>query len=169
MRIPAKTIAVSARSEKLSLAPCGVHFSAAMLVPRSQRRIIRPLIVVLVLTVVFSGYLRDAVSRVFGWAPTEGRVNEGFPPAFGQEERPVEPAQPQPERKKAETLGKHHYRRDGLLEVNEDGPHPVYKLIARAEKAWDKKRKRASKTLEEAVIEYQRRYHRDPPRGFDLW
>jgi hypothetical protein len=63
----------------------------------------------------------------------------------------------------------HEYRYDGLLEVNDNGPHPIYELIARAESAWQDKHKRASKTLPEAVKEYRRRYGRDPPRGFDLW
>ena len=58
---------------------------------------------------------------------------------------------------------------DGLLEVNEDGPHPIYELTARAEAAWEQKLKAASKTLPEAVSEYRRRYGRAPPLGFDLW
>jgi hypothetical protein len=66
-------------------------------------------------------------------------------------------------------LGKHVYRPDGLLEVNEDGPHPIYELIKRAEKEWNEKLKRASRSLEEAVKEYRRRYKRNPPKGFDLW
>ncbi|KAF5309861.1 hypothetical protein D9619_010501 [Psilocybe cf. subviscida] len=72
------------------------------------------------------------------------------------------------DRKKV-VLGKHKYRPDGLLEVNEDGPHPIYELISRAEKEWEAKLSRASKTLEDAVAEYSRRYKRDPPKGFDLW
>ncbi|KAJ2932199.1 hypothetical protein H1R20_g4882, partial [Candolleomyces eurysporus] len=66
-------------------------------------------------------------------------------------------------------LGKHKYRPDGLLEVDFDGPHPIYELIAAAEERWKKKVDRASKTLEEAVEEYKRRYKRAPPKGFDLW
>lgn len=66
-------------------------------------------------------------------------------------------------------LGKHRYRPDGLLETNMDGPHPIYELIARAERDWEAKLQRASRTLEEAVEEYKRRYARRPPKGFDLW
>ncbi|KAF9450825.1 glycosyltransferase family 90 protein [Macrolepiota fuliginosa MF-IS2] len=66
-------------------------------------------------------------------------------------------------------LEKHNYRPDGLLEVNYDGPHPIFELMRRAERDWDEKLKRASKTLTDAVKEYRRRYKRDPPRGFDLW
>ncbi|KAK2462820.1 hypothetical protein APHAL10511_005211 [Amanita phalloides] len=67
------------------------------------------------------------------------------------------------------SLAKHTYRPDGLLEVNPEGPHPIFKLIKDAEMAWEDKHRKASKTLEEAVKEYKRRYRRDPPRGFDHW
>ncbi|TFK24115.1 hypothetical protein FA15DRAFT_687615 [Coprinopsis marcescibilis] len=67
------------------------------------------------------------------------------------------------------TLEKHRFRPDGLVEVNLNGPHPIYELMARAEKTWKHKLAHASKTLEDAVEEYQRRYKRTPPRGFDLW
>jgi len=66
-------------------------------------------------------------------------------------------------------LANHTYRSDGLLEVNPDGPHPIYELIDNAERRWKEKLEKASKTLEEAVTEYKRRYRRRPPRGFDLW
>lgn len=74
-----------------------------------------------------------------------------------------------PVRKPPVVLGKHKYRPDGLLEVNQDGPHPIYELIARAEKEWEAKLARASTTLEDAVKEYKRRYNRSPPKGFDRW
>jgi hypothetical protein len=64
---------------------------------------------------------------------------------------------------------KHRYRPDGLLEVNEEGTHPIYELISRAEKEWEDKLQRSSKTLREAVDEYKRRYKRSPPKGFDAW
>lgn len=66
-------------------------------------------------------------------------------------------------------LEKHTYRGDGLLEVNYNGPHPIFELINRAEKDWETKLNRASKNLRDAVHEYRRRYNRDPPRGFDIW
>lgn len=47
--------------------------------------------------------------------------------------------------------------------------HPLYDIIANAKSEWDAKVKRQSKTLGEAAAEYQRRYKRLPPRGFDLW
>ncbi|KAG6827890.1 hypothetical protein H0H92_010053 [Tricholoma furcatifolium] len=66
-------------------------------------------------------------------------------------------------------LEKHHYRSDGLLEVNPNGPHPIFGLIRNAEAAWEAKLARASKSLHEAVAEYERRYTRLPPPGFDAW
>ncbi|KAF9038445.1 glycosyl transferase family 90-domain-containing protein [Panaeolus papilionaceus] len=66
-------------------------------------------------------------------------------------------------------IKKHNYRSDGLLEVSEGGPHPIYELIARGEREWGRKLKKASRTLEEAVKEYTRRYNRLPPKGFDAW
>ncbi|KAJ6629381.1 hypothetical protein B0H10DRAFT_2208785 [Mycena sp. CBHHK59/15] len=66
-------------------------------------------------------------------------------------------------------LGKHTYRADGLLDVNPDGPHPIFELVERAEAAWAAKVARASSSLRAAVTEYERRYKRAPPRGFDEW
>lgn len=63
----------------------------------------------------------------------------------------------------------HRYRDDGLLQINPRGPHPIYELVARAEKEWKAKNERASKTLNDAVAEYKRRYGRAPPLGFDKW
>ncbi|EEB89018.1 hypothetical protein MPER_12940 [Moniliophthora perniciosa FA553] len=63
----------------------------------------------------------------------------------------------------------HHYRDDGLVEVNPEAPHPIFELIKRAEEAWTTKLQTASTSLEEAVGEYKRRYKRKPPKGFDKW
>ncbi|BGP16351.1 hypothetical protein JCM10213_004892 [Rhodosporidiobolus nylandii] len=48
-------------------------------------------------------------------------------------------------------------------------PHPILTLVKRAEQDWNRKVKRQSKTLREAVQEYRRRYKRNPPRGFEKW
>lgn len=61
------------------------------------------------------------------------------------------------------------YRPDGLMEASSVGPHPVYELIKTSNKQWKRKLKDASKTLEEAVTEYRRRYNRLPPKGFEKW
>ncbi|KAG2351994.1 glycosyl transferase family 90-domain-containing protein [Suillus spraguei] len=66
-------------------------------------------------------------------------------------------------------LEDHHYGDNGLLVVNPNGPHPIWELIAGAEEAWAKKLGRASKTLDEAVAEYRRRYYRPPPIHFEKW
>lgn len=63
----------------------------------------------------------------------------------------------------------HLYRDDGLLEVNYNGTHPIPELMDRAEDIWTEKHARASRTFEEAVVEYERRYNRSPPVGFDDW
>ena len=66
-------------------------------------------------------------------------------------------------------LQPHLFRADGLLQVNPNGRHPIYDLVERAEAEWDEKLKKQSKTLDEAVAEYERRYRRAPPKGFDKW
>jgi hypothetical protein len=48
-------------------------------------------------------------------------------------------------------------------------PHPILTLIKRAEAQWNRKVARQSKTLKEAVVEYRRRYRKNPPKGFDKW
>ncbi|KAJ8693303.1 hypothetical protein PTI98_002188 [Pleurotus ostreatus] len=60
-------------------------------------------------------------------------------------------------------------RADGLFEDKRRGRHPVIELIEQAEREWEGKHERASKTLSEAVVEYKRRYKRLPPKGFDDW
>lgn len=66
-------------------------------------------------------------------------------------------------------IRKHKFRSDGLLQVDLEGAHPIFELISRAENEWEAKLRGASKTLQEAVHEYKRRYKRAPPKGFDLW
>ena len=66
-------------------------------------------------------------------------------------------------------LKSHRFRSDGLLEVDPAGRHPIYDLIEMAEKEWEAKHKRQSRSLDEAVEEYERRYKRAPPKGFDEW
>ena len=47
--------------------------------------------------------------------------------------------------------------------------HPIPKLMADAREQYDHLIKKQSKTLEQAVAEYKKRYNRDPPKGFDEW
>lgn len=55
------------------------------------------------------------------------------------------------------------------LASSEDQLHPITALIRDAETKWHALLKRQSRTLEEAVEEYERRYKRPPPLGFDAW
>lgn len=48
-------------------------------------------------------------------------------------------------------------------------PHPIHLLIREGRVKWEAKVERQSRTLEEAVSEYKRRYNKNPPRGFDKW
>jgi hypothetical protein len=66
-------------------------------------------------------------------------------------------------------LGSHYFRDDGLVEVNIHGRHPIYDLMTVAEQRWEEKLARQSTTLAEAVMEYKKRYQRDPPMGFKDW
>lgn len=50
-----------------------------------------------------------------------------------------------------------------------DRVHPISYLIKEAEEEWEAVLQRQSQTLFQAVVEYQRRYHRKPPLGFDSW
>jgi hypothetical protein len=55
------------------------------------------------------------------------------------------------------------------LKPIEEEQHPILELIANAEKKWDALVAKQSKTLKEAVVEYKKRYNRNPPAGFDKW
>ncbi|TFK42149.1 hypothetical protein BDQ12DRAFT_598807 [Crucibulum laeve] len=108
----------------------------------------------------------DPLSSRYAWNSfTDDILNRGH----GQ----IRLNQPQdktrPDSLRAGSLEKHTYRVDGLLDVNPNGQHPIIELIRDAEESWQKKLDGASKTLSQAVKEYQRRYSRPPPKGFDKW
>ncbi|KAL0958787.1 hypothetical protein HGRIS_014108 [Hohenbuehelia grisea] len=90
-------------------------------------------------------------------------------PGMVEQERILDPVPFKVAAPAQKPLEHHNFRDDGLLVVNPNAAHPIYDLISRAEARWNDKLKRASKTLGEAVMEYKRRYKRDPPRGFDDW
>ncbi|SCV72127.1 BQ2448_4821 [Microbotryum intermedium] len=48
-------------------------------------------------------------------------------------------------------------------------PHPIHLLMDSAKRMWARKVERQSKTLREAIEEYERRYNRRPPKGFADW
>ena len=66
---------------------------------------------------------------------------------------------------------RHQWSSTGHLVISDEPaqPHPIPVLLARAEKQWKDLRARQSRNLGEAVKEYERRYKRKPPRGFDVW
>jgi hypothetical protein len=47
--------------------------------------------------------------------------------------------------------------------------HPIPKLMADAREKYDNLLRKQSKTLDQAVAEYKKRYGRKPPKGFDEW
>ncbi|KAG6820453.1 hypothetical protein H0H93_000207 [Arthromyces matolae] len=94
------------------------------------------------------------------WVAANAEATAGIPLEEGFQD--TQPTRPLP-------LENHKYQPNGLLEVNPNGPHPIFELIRTAEAAWDNKLAKASKTLGEAVTEYKRRYKRAPPKGFDAW
>lgn len=67
--------------------------------------------------------------------------------------------------------GRHAAREGSVNEqpLQNDVTHPIPKLMAEAEDKFRSLLARQSKTLEQAVSEYKRKYRRDPPKGFDEW
>lgn len=65
----------------------------------------------------------------------------------------------------------HTYSPTGHYVLSNDtsAPHPIPQLLALGEKRWEELLARQSQTLGEAVREYERRYDRPPPKGFDKW
>ena len=150
-----------------------------MLLPRSRRSSFCFLVITAILFVFFQRFRQpdeldfiledDIINPPHHQRPPP---TDTFDPDLDPEPVPQQRPRPIPEksREKLRTaLGKHKFRSDGLLEVNLEGPHPIYELISRAEKEWEQKLLRASKTFQELVQEYERRYKRPPPKGFDLW
>ncbi|KAK4053960.1 hypothetical protein OIO90_003797 [Microbotryomycetes sp. JL221] len=60
-------------------------------------------------------------------------------------------------------------RKDGRLVLEPEQKHPIPALMERAKIQWESLKSRQSKTFAQAVQEYQRRYGRKPPKGFDKW
>lgn len=65
----------------------------------------------------------------------------------------------------------HEFSPTGHLLLSEDpsASHPIPELLAYGEERWKKLLDGQSRSLAEAVAEYQRRYKRAPPKGFDAW
>jgi hypothetical protein len=116
---------------------------------------------------IFSGtYLKDVVrDNLHPQMPEVVVVTEAPTTVTRTVYVPVTPMPAPPAQVHDDDLQPHEYRPDGLLEVNPNGPHPIFELMKRGEADWRAKLGRASKTLDEAVAEYERRYGRMPPRG----
>lgn len=100
----------------------------------------------------------------------ESMTRFSFSRALRHGHRKQQPSQPNSAAQdEAVTNVAHQYGPDGLLLVNPEGRHPIYDLIQHAETRWRAKQDGSSRTLREAVVEYQRRYRRMPPQGFDQW
>jgi hypothetical protein len=56
-----------------------------------------------------------------------------------------------------------------MATLSSNGEHPIYELMERAEERWEGLLAGQSKSLEDAVREYRKRYHIPPPLGFDTW
>lgn len=63
-----------------------------------------------------------------------------------------------------------HKVKDGFLRVDPNAPvHPIHQLIRDARRKWDTKLAKQSRTLRDAVDEYQNRHFQHPPKGFEKW
>lgn len=65
----------------------------------------------------------------------------------------------------------HQFSHTGHLLISDapGSPHPIPLLLSLGEKRWEELLSRQSQSLGEAVREYERRYSRKPPKGFDIW
>lgn len=148
-------------------------------VPWTQRRTRRILLLPFLVLLVFTGsYFQDNILQSF----VPPRIDDTPPDTetvtvtrtkLARETLTVTEhvtlTPPKPSPTPSPPIEPHKFREDGLLEVNSNGRHPIYDLIQHAEADWTAKLAKQSKTLEEAVKEYERRYKRAPPKGFDHW
>lgn len=113
----------------------------------------------------FRGHLVTSLAFPGTWQAISSRPVRGRRPSMATGPARV----PLPTEARFRANGNHVVER-GLLQVNmESRLHPIYKLIRDARNAWDVKLEGQSESLEEAVVEYRRRYGRQPPKGFDRW
>lgn len=148
-----------------------------MLLPRSRKSSLCILAITVIFFVVFQRFttpesildddiLLDDPPRSSYQHPV---VDEIFGIDTDSEPVPKRRLHPVPKKPLPLAIGQHKFRSDGLLQVNMEGAHPIFELTSRAEKEWEAKLRGASKTFQEVVQEYKKRYKRAPPKGFDLW
>jgi hypothetical protein len=149
-----------------------------MLLPRSRRTSLCILVIPIIIFVVFQRFtapdsiLDDDILLDVPPSPTYQQlpvVDDIFGIDTDSESVPEQKPHQVPRKPLPHAIRKHKFRTDGLLQVNLEGAHPIFELISRAEKEWEAKLRGASKTFQDVVQEYKRRYKRAPPKGFDLW
>lgn len=144
-----------------------------MLLPRSRKSSVCILVITAIFFVVFQRFTAPESVLDDGTLDDPPRSSHQHPVVvdIDTDSEPVFQRKPQPGPRKPlpPVEGKHKFRSDGLLQVNMEGAHPIFELVSRAEKEWEAKLRGASKTFQEVVQEYKRRYKRAPPKGFDLW
>ena len=145
-----------------------------MLLPRSRKSSLCILVITAIIFVVFQRFTIPELildDDILDDSPRSSYQHPLVDDISGvdMDLEPVPERKPVPKKSLPPAVGKHKFRSDGLLQVNMEGAHPIFELISRAEKEWEAKLRGASKTFQEAVKEYKRRYKRAPPKGFDLW
>lgn len=108
------------------------------------------------------------VIGIYIWTRWSGSSTQGTPSFTPNKPQAKQQRPPPPPRPKSRP-SQHTYRQDGFLEVHPNGTHPIFDLVVKAQAAWDRKQRKASAKLSEAIEEYMRRYKRAPPKGFDKW
>lgn len=62
-----------------------------------------------------------------------------------------------------------HQQWDHKWQSSPDGLHPIEVLVNKANADFNAMVTGQSKTVDEAIVEYKRRYKREPPKGFEEW
>lgn len=113
---------------------------------------------------VFLPLIRQSGKLIHRISPAVGsRVNR-----WSDVQSAADPRRPLTPAEKAARLS-HTFHPNGLLIVNPLGRHPIEVLIEDAQRRWNDKVAKQSRTLKEAVQGYKLRYRRNPPKGFDDW
>jgi hypothetical protein len=99
----------------------------------------------------------------------KGKGKNPLPAKQDMRPNPLANDRPLPPKHDRPLYGEHKFLSNGLLQVVPEGRHPIFELMERGEQEWNEKLARSSRSLDEAVAEYKRRYGRNPPKGFDLW
>ncbi|KAF3491652.1 uncharacterized protein GIQ15_01169 [Arthroderma uncinatum] len=91
-------------------------------------------------------------------------------PAREQSPPPAPPPPPPPKPQPPELFGDETQQEENKSpSTNDDPVHPIERLIDTSRKTFKDVQSRQSKTLQQAVAEYRRRYGLHPPPHFDVW